>query len=172
MLSSSSGLLRVLKRDLAIGAATALLWLLDGALRGGGWGAEMLGVLAGVATAACGYLAHEWGHLGGALLARSAVALPENAATLFLFRFDSVRNSRGQLLCMSFGGFAASAVVVALVLTGAPLDATSGRVAAALTLLGVLATAVLEFPVAWQVARGGPLPRGAAFTGDDPLPDR
>ena len=38
-----------------------------------------------------------------------------------------------------------------------------GQVALGITLLGVLATVVLEFPPAWKVLRGGPLPRGVAY---------
>jgi len=64
---------------------------------------------------------------------------------------------------MSFGGFVASALVIALFVTLLPLDALSGRITMGVTLLGVLATVTLEFPPVFRVARGAPLPRGGVY---------
>src|SRR6185295_9160157 len=104
-----------------------------------------------------------WGHLLGALAADGVVHLPERVLSVFLFQFDSDRNSRRQFLQMSMVGFVASALVIALLVAVLPLQAWSGRIAIFLVLLGVVATFILEVPVAWRVARGAPLTRGAAY---------
>jgi hypothetical protein len=44
-----------------------------------------------------------------------------------------------------------------------PLQAWSGRIAMALVFLGVVATFILEVPVAWRVAHGAPIPHGTAY---------
>jgi uncharacterized membrane protein len=151
-------------RDASIIAVTLLVWWVDATLRNqGGTIAVTVAIVAGALTALCGYLLHEWGHLLGALSARSAVHLPETASSVFLFRFDSDRNSRAQFLRMSMGGFVASALVIVLLVGVLPLDALSGKVAMFLVVLGVVATFILEVPVAWRVARGAPIPSGAAY---------
>jgi hypothetical protein len=160
---------RLALRDLAIAAATLGLWALDARLRGAGGGlAAAVAIVTGALTAVCGYLAHEWGHLAGALSAGAVVHPGERATSLFLFRFDSSRNGREAFLRMSYGGFAASALAVVALLALLPLRALSGQVALALVALGVGATFVVEVPVAWRVARGAPLPTGAAYaSGED-----
>jgi hypothetical protein len=148
-------------RDLGILAATLGLWWADAALRAeGGVLAAAVAIAAGAATALSGYLAHEWGHLLGAHLSRSAVSLPDSPLSVFLFRFDTGRNGRSQFLAMSLGGFVASALVAALLLGVLPMHALSTWVALFLTALGLLATAILEVPPFWRVFRGAPLPRG------------
>ncbi len=151
-------------RDLGLLLLTLGLWRTDAALRASaGSGATLVAVAAGVLATVCGYLVHEWGHLLGAHAGRSLVHLPGGFASLFLFRFDSDRNTRRQFLLMSAGGFLASALVVALFVCVLPWDALSGRVALVLTGLGVLTTAALELPPAWRVWHGAPIPRGAAY---------
>lgn len=121
-------------------------------------------ILAALFTVLIAYLLHEWGHLVGALLTRSVVHLPDGAlSSPFLFRFDTGRNTRHQFLVMSLGGFIASVLVVLALLMLLPLERLSGRLALGLIALGVLATLVLELPVAWRVYRGSPLPEGRAF---------
>jgi len=154
-------------RDLLVLLATLALWRVDAALRGGpGPGPALVAVAAGAGAALCGYLVHEWGHLLGARLAGAVVHLPTRARDHFLFRFDVARNDRRAFLAMSVGGLGASLVAVAALLAVLPLGALSGQVALGLVAAGVLATFVLELPVAWRVARGGPLPQeGAAYRG-------
>jgi hypothetical protein len=154
-------------RDAGSVALTLALWRVESGLRGeAGPASVAVGVLAGSLTALCGFLLHEWGHLLGARLGRSVVHPPRGLFSLFLFRFDSDRNGRGAFLAMSLGGFAASALGVALLLAALPRDALAGQLALALTGLGVLATALLELPPFWRVLRGGPIPRGAAYESD------
>jgi hypothetical protein len=157
-------------RDLVIVVVTLGVWAIDATLRREGGGVWMIPValVAGVLTAYSGYLAHEWGHLLGALSADSVVHLPERVFSVFLFQFDSDRNTRDQFLRMSMGGFIASAVVIALLLVALPLQAWSGWIAMFLVFLGVVATFILEVPVAWRVARGAPIPRGAAYRSASP----
>lgn len=152
-------------RDLAVVGVTLAVWAIDAQVRregAGGWSVPVA-LLAGALTAYSGYLVHEWGHLLGALSARSVVHLPDRVLSVFLFQFDSDRNDRRQFLRMSMGGFVASAVAVAFLIAVLPLQAWSGRIAMLLVLLGVVATFILEVPVAWRVARGAPIPHGAAY---------
>lgn len=152
-------------RDLLLLVVTLAMWALDASLRATQDGSPAaLAFATGAMTALCGFLAHEWGHLLGARFGGSVVYPSRRATSVFLFRFDSDRNDRTRFLWMSLGGFVASAVAVTLLLATLPLAAASGRVALTLVALGVLATFVLEVPVAWRVARGAPLPRGAAYS--------
>ena len=114
-------------------------------------------------TAVCGYLVHEWGHLVGAWAGGSVVHLPESAASTFLFRFDSDRNTREQFLRMSWGGFIASGISIVVLLLVLPLDTWAARVALLLVAAGVAATLILEVPPFRRVARGAPIPTGAAY---------
>ena len=152
-------------RDAALVLMTLALWRLDARTRTHGVGLVPLGVAgaAGVMTAVCGYLAHEWGHFAGARLSRSIVHLPTQVAAVFLFNFDSERNSRAQFVAMSCGGLLTSTLVFAWLLRILPAHANSSRVALALVGLGLAATMVLEVPIAWRVARGAPLPRGSVY---------
>jgi hypothetical protein len=154
------------RRDLGILALTLAVWRLDAAVRGGGleW---ITATLAGALTAICGYLFHEWGHLAGALMSKSEVRLPERASEIFLFNFDSDRNDARQFTTMSSGGFLASGVAIIFLSLVLPRDTLAAKISLVLVALGVIATAILEVPPFVRVLRGGPLPRGAAFVGDD-----
>lgn len=158
-------LIALVLRDLLLTAITALLWAaLIQAKGADSTGMLALQMLTGLLTVLPGYLLHEWGHLIGAWASRSRVQLPERAWTsAFLFRFDIGRNSREQFLAMSAGGFIASTLAVALLLTVLPAHLLASRIALGLTLLGVLATFILEIPPAWRVYRGDPMPDGSAF---------
>ncbi|MGH8461547.1 MAG: hypothetical protein ACRESS_08085 [Stenotrophobium sp.] len=162
---SSNRLSALIVRDGLLIAATAALWMytlnLGTAL--GVWPVT-LNILTGLMTVLIGYLLHEWGHLIGAWFSGSAVHLPQGAlSSPFLFRFDTGLNNRRQFLAMSAGGFIASAAVVVALLLALPAGRLASHVALVLTLLGVLATFVLEIPPAWKVFRGGAMPGGSAF---------
>ncbi|GIW42357.1 MAG: hypothetical protein KatS3mg076_2934 [Candidatus Binatia bacterium] len=122
-----------------------------------------MGLAAALGAVLCAYLAHEWGHLLGALSRGAAVHFARRPTEVFLFRFDSERNGTREFLGMSYGGFLASSLVLVLYLFLLPLDALSGRVTLGLVLVGVALTAVVEVPIAWRVAHGAPIPRGAAY---------
>ena len=121
-------------------------------------------------TVIVGYLAHEWGHLLGALASRSTFELPRTPfSSFFLFRYDRVRNTRTQFVAMALGGFAASLLTVVVLLLVLPRGTPASLISLALVGLGVLATLVIEVPEFLRVWRGGPLPDGAAFvSGDEP----
>jgi len=160
---------KLLLRDLGLLALALLLMHWSHAVQAGGSGLSLpLAVLAGAALTVTGYLAHEWGHLLGALAAGSHVELPPRLAAVFLFKFDSGRNSRRQFLAMSMGGFLSSVAVVALLLAALSMHWWADRIALGLVLLGVIATFILEVPGAWRVYKGAPLPRGAAFVDGGP----
>lgn len=162
----------VAARDAAIGALALALWSADRALIGEPTlAAHAIALGAGVLTAVCGYLAHEWGHLAAAIASGAVVHAPESWRTVFLFQFDTGQSSSRQFLAMSLGGYAASAIVVVALVALLPLDALSGRVAATLTGLGVLATIVLELPPFLKVWRGGSMPAGSVYRNDAPAVD-
>src|SRR5688572_24547746 len=87
-------LLQLVLRD---GAAVVLVlglwtWLLQSPGTGEP-GDIALSVLTALLTTGLGYLAHEWGHLLGAMSARAAFQLPATPfESFFLFRFDRERN--------------------------------------------------------------------------------
>jgi hypothetical protein len=155
-------------RDSLVLAATLALW--QPVLRldppAGLW-PQALHVLAGLLAVLCGFLLHEWGHLAGAWLARAALVLPASPLeSPFLFRFNNLRNSRGQFCAMSLGGFASSLLFVAFLLLVPPRGLLASHVAQALTAIGVLATLVSEVPGLVRVMRGAPLPGGPAYVSD------
>ncbi len=149
-------LARLALRDLAVIAATAILWLwLAPRSAGSGPLADLLGVAIGLAVAACAYLIHEWGHLLGALATRSKVGLPERLSAISLFSFDSKRNDRGQFLVMSFSGFAMTGVALAVVYGLLPEGQLATRVARGGVLALTALTVFIEFPlVIYAVVRG------------------
>ena len=152
--------LKLALRDAAFVAATVLLWLASLRLEVGvsTW-AVPVAITAGVMIPVSGFLAHEWGHLIGAWLGRAQVHMPKSVLTLFLFDYKPSENSRAQFLRVSYGGFIASLLVVALLLAVLSFDRLADQIALVLTLLGVIATFVLEVPPAWRAYRGGALPR-------------
>ena len=161
---------KLLARDALLLALTLGLWRLDAPLRGEPGALPVLvAIAAGVLAALCGYLAHEWGHLLGARACGSVVHFPERATSTFLFFFDVGRNERRHFLAMSLGGFAATALVVPLLLVGLPDGALSTYVALALVAAGVIATLASELPPFFRVLRGAPLPRGFVYRNDAQL---
>lgn len=116
-------------------------------------------ILAGLMIPIAGFLAHEWGHLVGARVANARIHMPKRVLTLFLFDYKTAENGREQFLSLSAGGFIASGLVVALLLVALSFNHLADQIALGLTLLGVLATFVIEMPPAWRVYRGGPLPQ-------------
>ncbi|HUP92594.1 MAG TPA: hypothetical protein VM074_10135 [Solimonas sp.] len=159
---------RLALRDVLITLGTLVAWALSLRLAQGSAAAIALACLAGLMAVLVGFLAHEWGHYLGARAARATVYLAQDLHSPFLFRFDSRRNSRTQFLWMSMGGFIASAAIVALYLLVLPRERLGGLVALGLTVLGVIATAILELPPAWRVWRGGEIPSvGAVY--DSPM---
>jgi hypothetical protein len=118
----------------------------------------------GLLTVFVAYLLHEWGHLIGAWIAGGYFVLPATVAeTLFLFRFDNVRNSRAQFISMSLGGFASSILAVAFLVIALPWNLLASWIALGLVAAGVLATFIIEVPMFLGVVRGGPMPTGDAF---------
>ena len=154
-------------RDIAVVALAVLAGLASRQAQDAGsvltWPAA---IAAGLLIPFAGFLVHEWGHLLGAIASKARVEYPRTIWAIFLFRFDVVRSSRGQFLAMSNGGFIASVLLVVLLLSLLSVHYIGDIIALALTGLGVLATFVLELPVAWKVWHGAPLPTGAAFVSD------
>lgn len=163
---------RLLLRDLAVLALTALLFPLSNSSgvpeEPGlpGFFGSPVSLFAGFLVALSGFLVHEWGHYAAARGAGARVEPASSLLSVFLFRFDVSVGNREQFLRMSVGGFAATAAYVLLLVLVLPWEGTAARTAWALTLLGVLATVILEFPPFLTVLRGGPLPSGVAYVGE------
>ncbi len=155
-------------RDTLVAAAALIAFALDDERRGAGMESVAVSIVCALLGSWTAFAAHEWGHLLGAK-ARGAVVYPtDRILTVFLFRFDTVRNDARQFLAMSYGGFLASAFVLVGALTALPLDRLSGRLTLGVILLGIAATVATEFPVAWRVARGAPLPTGIVYVSESP----
>jgi hypothetical protein len=163
-------LLQLLLRDGVVVAGVLGLWILlrHGALAHG-FGHVALSVVVALLTTVLGYLAHEWGHLLGAIAAGATFQLPATPfESFFLFRFDRDRSSRPQFFAMALGGFAASILSVLLFVLLLPWGVLATWLALALVVAGVIATLVIEVPEFWGVWRGGPLPQGSAFVSQGP----
>jgi hypothetical protein len=151
-------LLQLILRDWVALTVVFWLWQLEGT------GGLALVILTAALTTGLGYLAHEWGHLLGAIAARARFQLPATPfESFFLFRFDRDRNTRAKFFAMALGGFAASILSVVLFVWLLPGGVAATYLTLALVALGVAATLIIEVPEFWRVWRGGPLPQGAAF---------
>ena len=119
-------------------------------------------VTAGVLTGLSALLLHEWGHLYGAFRGGATV----RAAPLwspFLFNLSSTANSREQFLSASLWGFYASGVFIVLFVLFLPTELLAGRIAMIIALTLATLTVVIEFPIAWRVHKGYPIPRVEIF---------
>jgi peptidoglycan biosynthesis protein MviN/MurJ (putative lipid II flippase) len=151
-------------RDLVIVMFCLACWALEMQLRGTGGFLHVLAALAaGLTTVIVGYCGHEWGHLTGAVIAGGRVYAPNNLSALFLFHFDTRLNSPKQFLSMSVGGFVASIAFFIFLLAVLPLNTLAAIVAVAISIIGLIATAITELPMAWRVGHGAALPTGPVY---------
>ncbi len=135
-------------RDGLILAGVAALWVLAAPWSGGrGALADLSGVVVGLGLGVGAFLLHEWGHLLGGLAARSEVHAPASLRSVYLFSFDSKRNSRRQFLVMSFSGFAVTALAVWLAYGLLPGELLATRVARGAVAFLASLTVFLEIPI-------------------------
>lgn len=153
--------LRFAIRDFGfVGVAAGIWYLLAGHSTGAGFVSDLSGVVAGLAAGASAYVLHEWGHLLAAFAARSTVTPGARLSSAFVFGFDAERNTLGQFLVMSLGGFVATGLLVFAFYAFLPDDLLASRVARGVVVFLALLTIVLELPlVVWGlVKRGVPAP--------------
>ncbi|MDE0883950.1 MAG: hypothetical protein OSB70_00310 [Myxococcota bacterium] len=145
--------LKLAVRDaLVVLAAAGLWWWLSNFSMGTGMLSDFTGVVAGVALAACAYVFHEWGHLAGAFAARGVVHPPSGLKSAYVFSFDRRKNTRGQFMVMSFGGFIATGIALWAVYSLLPDDELASRVARGGVLFLVFLGVTLELPlVFWSL---------------------
>lgn len=155
---------KFLARDGAILAAALLLWR-GAAANSAGTGilADFTGFVSGILLGMSAYVLHEWGHVLGGLVSGSALRWNASLGSGFMFSFDTRRNSLSQFVVMSFGGFIATAVVMATYYVWLPDTLLATRIArgavAFLAFLGL----TLEVPLLlYSVLRGG-VPDAAAI---------
>jgi hypothetical protein len=163
---------RFVLRDLALVALTLGVVRLDTSLSDRGALGLAVGGLAGALVPYAGFLVHEWGHLVGTLVSGGRAHPPASLASFFLFSFDVATSTRRQFLAMSYGGYLATLGVIALLVGWIDPSRMSGRVALALSVLGIGITFARELPTTWSVARGGPLPCGGVYRGTPPTDAR
>ncbi len=156
---------RFVIRDLSILMGTIVAWWWSLHTEPGSSLRSGLSIGAGVGAAVCAYNLHEWGHLIGAHLTRSAYVPAKRIYSPFLFSYDAERNSRNQFLAMSLAGFAATALFVAGFLLWMPQDQQAGRIAlrAGLVLAGL--TVVIEFSIFFTALFRNRVPKTGLFEG-------
>ena len=143
-------------RDGLVLTATVLLWLVKPE-------SYWLQLTTGVLTGVCALLFHEYGHLYGAKRS-NAVVTPAPLWSPFIFNLNPSDNSKEQLLQISFWGFGATALFVAFFVVALPLDTTAGQWGLGIGLVLASLTAIIEFPIAWRMAKDKPLPDLSIFT--------
>lgn len=148
-------------RDLVVLTVMGIAWWLEG--RWAGVAGMAVAIGAGALTTVVAFLGHEWGHLTGCWLSGARVHAPAKLWSVFLFFFDVKRNDRRQFLALSWGGYVASLLALAIMAFTVPTDRLAGWVAWALTAVGIAVTFALEVPATVRVMRGAPLPRGAVY---------
>ena len=150
---------KLLARDAAIVGAVVLLWQL-GARYSGGSGAlsDFTGLVLGVLLGVCALPVHEWAHLAGAVASRSAVSPGESLRGLFVFSFDSKRNSQSQFLAMTFAGWVGTAAAVAVAYGLLPSELLATRVARGMAVLSVVLVVATEIPLVVRALWTGRIP--------------
>ena len=139
---------KLLARDLGIAAVAVLAWRLAAPWSAGsGAVADFSGLLLGLLVGACAFLAHEWGHLLGALAAGGQVQPAASLRSPFVFNFDSRASSRRQFLIMSFAGFAATGVGLWFAYALLPSELLATRVARGAIVFLAFLGVVLEVPL-------------------------
>lgn len=162
---------KLFARDLAIVSGAVLVWMLGSGLSAGpGAVADFAGVVVGAVLGVCALPLHEWGHLLAAVLARSHVRPAESLRSIFVFSFDSQRNSRRQFLVTSVGGWLGTAAAVWVAYGLLPSDLLASRVARGLVVLSVLLVVVTEVPLVVRALWTGRIPR--VEIGSDPARER
>lgn len=150
---------KLFARDASIVAAAVLLWTLVSSFSAGsGAVADLTGLVAGVALGACALPLHEWGHFAGAVVGRSAIHPATSLRALFVFSFDSKRNSRRSFLVMSLGGWVGTAAAVWVAYAILPDDLLASRVARGTVLLSVLLVVLTEIPLVARAFWTGQIP--------------
>ena len=142
-------------RDVVILGVAAGLWFwLSSYSAEEGMLSDFVGFVAGLSLTACAFIFHEWGHLLGGFASRSVVYPAERLQSRFVFSFDRRKNSRGQFLIMSAGGFIATGLALWAVYAGLPDGELASRVARGGVLFLVFLGVVLELPlVGWSLLR-------------------
>ena len=150
---------KLLARDAAIAAAVVVLWQLGARLSAGtGALADFTGVVLGVLLGALSLPVHEWGHLAGAAATHSATTPAASLRNLFVFSFDSKRNSQRQFLAMTVGGWIGTAASVAVAYGLLPSELLATRVARGLALVSVALVVVTEIPLVARALWTGRIP--------------
>ena len=142
---------RLLLRDLLILALTVIAWMLAPTL-------PQLAMPAAIGAGICAFQFHEWGHFLGGTVAGARMTPAQVLWSPFLFRFDASGNTRHQFLHMSWPGFAATAVFLA-VFAGLLPDTHAATGLTRQIGQGLAAvTVVVEVPLALWTLAGGRIP--------------
>ena len=122
-----------------------------------------LAIPAAVTTGLIAFELHEWGHWFGAAKAHAVITPARSLFSPFLFNFDSKANSRRQFLAMSWPGFLATAVFLAIFQWGLP-DTHPATTLTRQVGWGLAAvTIIIEIPLALWTLAGGRIPPVPVF---------
>ena len=111
----------------------------------------LLQVATGLGIALVVYLLHEWSHYLAALRQGAVILMADSIFSPFLFSFDSVENTQDQFIQMSWPGFAATFISVAVLYFSLP-DTLWAEVAWISVLVLTTFTLVVEGPIfLWAV---------------------
>ena len=122
-----------------------------------------LEIVRGALIGLCALLFHEYGHLLGAKLS-SATVQPAPLWSPFIFNVSVDTNNKEQLLTTSYAGFLATGIFLVAFWQLLPLDRLAGQVGFAIAVLLASLTVLIEFPIAWRIARGYSVPDLTIFT--------
>lgn len=156
--------LKLAVRDTLLIVAIGALWKLVGERSAGtGAMADLVGFAAGAAFAFAAHLLHEWGHILGGLLSGGVVHANRSLAAVYTFSFDSEKSTLRQFVISSLGGFAATAVVVALAYFVLPEEWLATRVARGGALFLASLGVTLEVPLLLFAIVTGEIPAAASL---------
>ncbi len=128
--------------------------------------ATTIGALALPAAIGAGFVAfqlHEWGHWLGARAAGAMVTPASSLLSPFLFNFDSTANSRYQFLAMSWPGFVATAIFLAVFQWWLPPTHPATTLTQQIGWGLASVTIVIEVPLALWTLAGGRIPPVSVF---------
>lgn len=154
---------RFAARDLGVIVVSFGIWRLaaDSSAQPGALG-DFSGFVAGSLLGLSAFVLHEWGHLLGAFVTRSAVEANSNLGSLFIFSFDARRNSLSQFLVMSVGGFLVTGAVVWGCYSQLPDAYLATRVARGAALFLAFLGVTLELPLVGLALFKGEVPAAVA----------
>ena len=147
---------RFVARDALLVLLALSLWILTGTF-------PVLAVPAAIISGLVAFELHEWGHWLGAKSANAVITPARSRMSPFLFNFDSKANSRRQFLAMSWPGFVATAVFLAIFQWWLPESHPATSLTRQIGWGLAAVTVIVEIPLALWTLAGGRIPPVPVF---------